>query len=339
MATLTVSLRQQQGQQPLSPSSSPMHVEPVTNDIISLTQKFNKMRPPTFLGGIEPLKVETWMLEIEKLFEVFTCSETQKVLLATYTLKEDARHWWMLIRNDSGTMTWSQFRDVFYEKYFPQCFRDRRVAEFEQLKQGNLSVAEYEAKFTELARFAPHMVDSNYKQAQKFEGGLNLDVFDRISVLKLPKLKDCPLIVENANRPIASSVGSTSVSRSNVRTNAGKETLRQGRVFALVPGDVQNTESVVSVPPPYMISAMKAIRLLKKGCRGYLCSVLNVTSDSHSVETILVVCEFPDVFPNELPRDLIDREIEFTINVVLETQPISETPYRMSTSELKKLKI
>lgn len=51
-----------------------------------------------------------------------------------------------------------------------------------------------------------------------------------------------------------------------------------------------------------------------------------------------MVCKFPDVFPNELLGDLIDREIEFTIDVVPGTQPISKTPYRMSTSELKELK-
>ena len=41
-----------------------------------------------------------------------------------------------------------------------------------------MTVAEYETKFTELARYAPHMIDTDYKKAKKFEGGLDLDVFD-----------------------------------------------------------------------------------------------------------------------------------------------------------------
>ncbi|KAL7238230.1 hypothetical protein ACSBR2_004350 [Camellia fascicularis] len=57
---------------------------------------------------------------------------------------------------------------------------------------------------------------------------------------------------------------------------------------------------------PYLISAMKANKLLKKGCRGYLCCVLNVSTDSINVKTIPVVSEFPDVFPNELSGNLID---------------------------------
>ncbi|XP_028087829.1 uncharacterized protein LOC114288509, partial [Camellia sinensis] len=244
------------------------------------------MKPPTFLGGIEPLKAKTWLLEMENLFEVFSCSEVQKGLLATYTLKDEAR-------------------------------RDRKVSEFEELKQGRMSVAEYKAKFTKLARFAPHMVDTDYKKARKFEGGLDLEVFDRVGVLKLPTyvevlnkslmaeatlatmkqskapvttttdwrgkrsrygfrrgrshmskkqntgttssssqssgsiptghaVKDCLPGSENTSRPMVSSVGSASTAKTNARANTGKKPLRQGRVFALVPGDVQNIDTVVS---------------------------------------------------------------------------------------------
>ena len=50
-----------------------------------------------------------------------------------------------------------------------------------------MSIAEYESKFTELTRYAPHMVDTDYKKARKFEGGLNVEILDRINVLKLLK--------------------------------------------------------------------------------------------------------------------------------------------------------
>ena len=53
-----------------------------------------------------------------------------------------------------------------------------------------MSVAEYESKFTELARYAPHMVDTDYKKARKFEGGLHVEVLDRVNGLKLEKYVD-----------------------------------------------------------------------------------------------------------------------------------------------------
>jgi hypothetical protein len=50
------------------------------------------------------------------------------------------------------------------------------------------------------------------------------------------------------------------------------------------------------------------------------------------------VCEFPDVFPDELPGLPPNREIEFEIELVLGTAPISRRPYRMPPDELAELK-
>jgi hypothetical protein len=53
---------------------------------------------------------------------------------------------------------------------------------------------------------------------------------------------------------------------------------------------------------------------------------------------ILVVCEFPDVFPDELPGLPPDRDVEFGIELVPGTAPISMRPYRMPPDELAELK-
>lgn len=103
------------------------------------------------------------------------------------------------------------------------------------------------------------------------------------------------------------------------------------------------SESVVQgqevISPPYLISAVKACNLIRKGCRGYLCSVLEGQGMNENIDVIPVVHEFPDVFPEELPGQLIEREIEFIIEVAPGTQPISKTPYRMSPAEMKELKV
>jgi hypothetical protein len=56
------------------------------------------------------------------------------------------------------------------------------------------------------------------------------------------------------------------------------------------------------------------------------------------VERIPVVCEYPDVFPDELPGMPPDRDIEFAIELQLGTAPISKRPYRMPPAELAELK-
>jgi hypothetical protein len=56
------------------------------------------------------------------------------------------------------------------------------------------------------------------------------------------------------------------------------------------------------------------------------------------VKKIPVVCEYADVFPNELPGMPPDRDIEFAIELQPGTTPISKRPYRMPPAELAELK-
>jgi hypothetical protein len=53
---------------------------------------------------------------------------------------------------------------------------------------------------------------------------------------------------------------------------------------------------------------------------------------------IRVVRDFLDVFTEELPRTPPDREVEFVIDLLPGTAPISKWPYKMSIEELKELK-
>ncbi|XP_028122578.1 uncharacterized protein LOC114319721 [Camellia sinensis] len=417
-----------------------------------------------------------------KVFEVFPCAEAQKVQFGAFTLENEARRWRMLTRTIHQGLTWARFLELFYEKYFPQCMRDKKVTEFETLRQGNKTVAEYEAQFSKLAHFAPHMVDTDYKKARKFEGGLRTAILDRINVLKLPTYVDvleraviaegniatqsrvsvwkekrqntqvtrgsvapsskklnsgtsstsastcdsapiCPncgkrhrgicyrvtracfkcgktghLVREcpqkdrqNGNKTTTSSVGSTPTPTTKTATKHTntEDTAKQKRAFALILGDVQNTETVVDAnllpldmayfdiilgmdwlsechttidcmlkqvtfqPPgqpksifkglwvissPYLIFAIKVCKLLQKGCQRYLCSILGEQPVDGGIDAIPIVQDFQDAFPEELPGELIDREIEFTIDIVSGTQPISKTPYRMSPAKMKELK-
>ena len=56
------------------------------------------------------------------------------------------------------------------------------------------------------------------------------------------------------------------------------------------------------------------------------------------IEEVRVVCEFPDVFPEELPGIPPVRAIEFVIELEPGTQPISRHPYKMCPEELIELK-
>jgi len=82
---------------------------------------------------------------------------------------------------------------------------------------------------------------------------------------------------------------------------------------------------------------MKARKMLRKGCVGYWCYALEVKEEVKE-EDIPVVCEFPYVFPEELPGLPLQWEIDFEIELILGAQPIFKAPYRMAPTELKELK-
>jgi hypothetical protein len=68
-----------------------------------------------------------------------------------------------------------------------------------------------------------------------------------------------------------------------------------------------------------------------QGCT-HSCAFVTIESP---VERILVVCDYPDVFPDELPGMPPDRDIEFAIELQPGTAPISKRPYRMPPTELQ----
>ena len=79
----------------------------------------------------------------------------------------------------------------------------------------------------------------------------------------------------------------------------------------------------------------EAKRLLHKGCEAYLAHVIDKSSTGVTIESVPVVCEYPDDLPGLPP----DRELEFEIELLTGSAPISIPPYRMAPTELKELKV
>ena len=87
-----------------------------------------------------------------------------------------------------------------------------------------------------------------------------------------------------------------------------------------------------------IIAAMTVQRMLRKVCQGYLAYVVETRKERTMVDEIPVVREFPDVFPDDIAGLPPDREVEFTIDLIPGTEPISIPPYRMAPAELRELK-
>ncbi|XP_070017121.1 uncharacterized protein [Nicotiana sylvestris] len=86
------------------------------------------------------------------------------------------------------------------------------------------------------------------------------------------------------------------------------------------------------------ISYLKARKMISKGYIYHLVHFRDVEAKPPTLQSIPVVNEFPDVFPDELPGLPPKREIEFSIDVLPATQSISIPPYGIAPVELRELK-
>ncbi|KAA3480701.1 DNA/RNA polymerases superfamily protein [Gossypium australe] len=80
------------------------------------------------------------------------------------------------------------------------------------------------------------------------------------------------------------------------------------------------------------------VRCVRKGCEAYLAYVLDTKVYESKIESVPVVYKYLDVFPKELPGLPPIRKVEFAIELVSGTSPISIAPCRMAPIQLKELK-
>ncbi|XP_070008341.1 uncharacterized protein [Nicotiana sylvestris] len=78
--------------------------------------------------------------------------------------------------------------------------------------------------------------------------------------------------------------------------------------------------------------------MVGKGCLSYLALARDVSAKTPTIDSVLVVRDFLDVFHVYLSGMSPDRDIDFGIDLVTGAQPISIPPYRMAPAKLKELK-
>jgi hypothetical protein len=138
--------------------------------------EFQRTKPPTFSQAVEPMDADDWRKSVEKKLQVVQCNNHEKVLLASHQLSGPAADWWdayVEAHEEPESINWPEFRAAFRAHHVPQGVIKLKKKEFQDLKQGTMSVNEYITKFTQLSRYAPHEVDTDEMKQECFLNGLN----------------------------------------------------------------------------------------------------------------------------------------------------------------------
>ena len=87
-----------------------------------------------------PMAAESWIIELEKAFDMGQVADDRKLSLAIFLLKKDGYNWWRRVSTGLVNPTWLEFRNLFFTEYFPDTTREQMTAEWLKLKQGDRSV-------------------------------------------------------------------------------------------------------------------------------------------------------------------------------------------------------
>lgn len=140
--------------------------------------RFRRMNPPEFSGDSDPLVAMEWVKAIEAIFDYLHLEDGDRVSCAVFLLVKAARIWWEAtkVAVNVQTLKWKEFKDLFYDKYFSSDVRTRKVKEFLELKQGNMSMSEYILKFEEGCLFVPFIAENDKDRGEHFLRGLRAEI-------------------------------------------------------------------------------------------------------------------------------------------------------------------
>jgi hypothetical protein len=129
--------------------------------------EFQRTKSPTFFQAMEPMDADDWLKSMEKKLQVVQCNNHEKVLLASHQLSGPVADWWdayVEAHEEPESINWPEFRAAFRAHHVPRGVIKMKKKEFQDLKQGSMSVNKYTTKFTQLSRYAPHEVDTDEKK-------------------------------------------------------------------------------------------------------------------------------------------------------------------------------
>ncbi|KAL3730013.1 hypothetical protein ACJRO7_027076 [Eucalyptus globulus] len=183
-----------------------------------LVEQFLKLKQPRFTGASDPEAVTFWIRELEKVFALLRCSEEDKVVLTVYQLQGNASTWWEATKvltvyqlqgntstwweatkgrvfPESTVPEWDAYIEAFYRKYISNCAREQKMAEFQHLRQSQMFVDQYEAKFAKLSKYALRLIEDPMDMAKRFKDSLRSEIKDPLVPLNL---KDYDKLYERA---------------------------------------------------------------------------------------------------------------------------------------------
>ena len=120
-------------------------------------------------------KAELWLEKLKRALDGVKCPPEQMVKCAVSPLQGAAYDWWKLVLRNPllpDPISWDFWVQKFKTKYVIDDYKETKWKQFMSMKQGNLTVAEYEKEFSRLIKYALELVLTETFRCKQFEDGL-----------------------------------------------------------------------------------------------------------------------------------------------------------------------
>ena len=112
-------------------------------------ERVQKLGAKPYDCSSDPEVAWLWFDRVNKVYGVMGYKDEQRVLFSSFLKEDRAKDWWDAVdRRYPDGISWDQFQQDFTDRFFNQSHKDSKIEEFFRLEQKNMSVLEYEKRFS-----------------------------------------------------------------------------------------------------------------------------------------------------------------------------------------------
>ncbi|GJU14932.1 putative reverse transcriptase domain-containing protein [Tanacetum coccineum] len=293
------------------------------------------------------------------------------VTFATGTLTDDALSWWNAYAQPTGVdkgnqINWTELKRLLTNKYCPRTEVRKMEDELYNLTVKGNDLKPYVRRFQELAVLCPNMVPNTEKLLEAFIEGLPRSIEGNVTASKPQNLEEAINIAQRlmdrvtkhtpvlhckyqviinesltteellttTTTTVTPTPTTTTIITNHNRTEGKKLSKRMLPLMLrtiCMPETSHYVENVISITPDLVLLSV----ILATGSNQL--PVTKKKLDKKRLEDILVVREFPEVFPEDLPGLPPVCQVEFQINLIPRATLVARAPYRLALSEMQEL--
>ncbi|GKB16905.1 putative reverse transcriptase domain-containing protein [Tanacetum coccineum] len=291
-----------------------------------------------------------------------TCSIDQKVKYTTGSFVGKALTWWnsqirTLSREVAVSMSCNDFKFMMIKEFCPSHEMKKLETKLWNHVMVGAGHAAYTNRFHKLARLVPHLVSLKSRKIKRYVYGLSPQIRGMVASTE-PKTMHKAVQISGALTDEA--VRNGSIKKVEKRGNVGSllcfhyfyTSVRQisselgfRYEIEIASGQLVEIDKVIKSCKLEIKSHVFDIDLIPFGHGSFDVIIerpeekarllVSAKTRDKKQEEIVVVRDFPEVFPDDLSGLLPLREIEFRIELIPGVVPIAKSPYRLTPSELE----